>query len=648
MNKTDLKTKSKNFTIKKITKRHDIQALRGVAVLFIVLYHFSPELFLNGYLGVDIFFVISGFTISNLLYSKLAINDLNILEFFKQRIFRIFPSLISFIIFTQILAYLVLDHQFIYQNSLANLFSILSISNVYFANITNYFEQNSLQILNINLWSLSVQKQFYIVMPFLVLATKRLSFKRRNIIFIFLFSISILFFIPTLFFSFLPLSNLFLNFENYIFFSPFTRSAQFLLGVIAMNLNQHKIISNLKVNKFYLLLAISTFLFFNFSFFQNFQYGSVLVISFLTLIYLTSKNDIYSSNNLFFKPLLFVGNISFSLYLFHQPVLAAVRNHNYFGNYDLHSILHIQNGVFQTLLAIIILLISWFNYRFVEQKFRYSKFYFTKDNLVILCTLILAVLLVLSALFTGGYSFRDNDLKSFSNKSQLDFIVGTNYLKQNGDRCIDRLNLEEACIFNIESDNKIYLLGDSLVSALVSGFVENEKLKKFNIIEFTKGSCPVLINKCDFKPGNFRYDQIMNIKNSKIFLGGKYQEIDMSLYEEELLLTLEILALNNEVYLFSPFPNPGVNLRMYRLTNNSSPPDNYSEWSNQVRVSKQMFEKINIKNVYVINSEDIFCSQSKCEYFTNNYYFFNDYVHFSYFGASKVTTYLVEGLQIFD
>ena len=639
---------SKNFTIKKIKKRYDIQTLRGLAVLFIVLYHFSPEVFPNGYLGVDIFFIISGFTISNLLYSKLATNDLNILEFFKQRFFRIIPSLLSFVIFTQILAYLVLDHLFIYQTSLANLFSLISISNVYFANITNYFEQNSLQILNINLWSLSVQKQFYIVMPFLVLVTKRFSFKGKNIFFIFLFLLSTLFFIPNIFFNFSPLSTLFLNFENYIFFSPFTRSAQFLLGVVAMNLNQHKVISNLKINKWFLLIVISTFLFINFSFFQNFQYGSVLVISFLTLVYLTLKSDIYSNNNLILKTLIFVGNISFSLYLFHQPILAAVRNHNYFGNYDSDNILHIQNEISQLLLAIIILLISWFNYRFVEQKFRYSKFYFTKDNLVVLGTLILGVFLVLSSLFSVGYSFRDNSLKSFSNKSQLDFIVGTNYLKQNGDRCIDRLNLEEACIFNVEGDKTIYLLGDSLVSALVSGFAEHKNLKNYKIIEFTKGSCPVLINKCDFNPGDYRYDQIINIKNSKIFLGGKYQEINMSLYEEELISTLEILALNNEVYLFSPFPNPGVNLRMYRLINKSSPPDNYNDWFNQVIVSKQMFDKLNIKNVNVINSEDIFCIQKKCEYFTSNYYLFNDYVHFSYFGANRVATYLIEDLQIFD
>ena len=73
-----------------------------------------------------------------------------------------------------------------------------------------------------------------------------------------------------------------------------------------MNLNQHKVISNLKINKWFLLIVISTFLFINFSFFQNFQYGSVLVISFLTLVYLTLKSDIYSNNNLIFKTLIFV------------------------------------------------------------------------------------------------------------------------------------------------------------------------------------------------------------------------------------------------------------------------------------------------------------------------------------------------------
>ena len=187
------------------------------------------------------------------------------------------------------MAYLVLDHLFIYQTSLANLFSLISISNVYFANITNYFEQNSLQILNINLWSLSVQKQFYIVMPFFSIGNQKGLVLREKIFFIFLFYYQLCFSYRIYFLIFHLLTPSFLILKIISFLVHLQNYAQFLLGVVAMNLNQHKVISNLKINKWFLLIIISIFLFINFSFFQNFQYGSVLVISFLTLVYLALK-----------------------------------------------------------------------------------------------------------------------------------------------------------------------------------------------------------------------------------------------------------------------------------------------------------------------------------------------------------------------
>ena len=108
----------------KITQRDDIQIYRGIAVIAVLLYHFDTNTFKYGYLGVDVFFLISGFVISNLVFSKLDDNQFSIKRFYFQRFRRIFPSLISFIFFVQVLIYFFLDHEFIIQTTKGNIYSI--------------------------------------------------------------------------------------------------------------------------------------------------------------------------------------------------------------------------------------------------------------------------------------------------------------------------------------------------------------------------------------------------------------------------------------------------------------------------------------------------------------------------------------------
>ena len=127
------------YKVSKITQRNDIQFYRGIAVTSVLLYHFDSNIFNYGYLGVDIFFLISGFVISNLVFSKLDENQFSIKDFYFQRFRRIFPSLISFILFVQILIYFFLDHEFIIQTTKGNIYSIFFLSNVYFSQILDYF-----------------------------------------------------------------------------------------------------------------------------------------------------------------------------------------------------------------------------------------------------------------------------------------------------------------------------------------------------------------------------------------------------------------------------------------------------------------------------------------------------------------------------
>ncbi len=630
---------------RKIKRRSDIQAYRGVAVISVLLYHLNSDFFQYGYLGVDIFFVISGFVISNLIYSQITEGKFTIKNFYFQRFRRIVPSLVSFIIFAQILSYFFLDHQFVYQTSLGNLASIFFVSNVYFANISNYFEPDTSLNLIINLWSLSVEEQFYLIFPFFALLTSKLSNKKKIYVSLLVIVISILFFSNQLFNQIGIFERLFANYENFIFYSPFTRAWQFFLGIIAMFINQKIKNKELLKSNSTLFVFSQLFLIYFISFnpvFINKDLKLWILMGFVFLL-LVFEITFTTDRNLLLKLLLFTGNISYSLYLFHQPILASIRNHNYYGSYDEEKFYHLDNLLFLFLMILLIYLISYLNFKYIENTYRYITNFSFRGFKLFFSIFFLAIILITSSLTTQGYSFRDSEYKTFSSEHDYEYIVGTNYLKQNGKRCFDRSRILDSCVFNPKGTNReIYILGDSLMSSIVSGFLAQPSLKDYKIIEFTKGSCPVLINKCDFNNSTERYEDIVGIKDSILLLGGKYQEIDMGQYEDELLETITTLTRNNNtVYLFTPFPNPGANIRMYKLINKSFPENNYAIWSKQISQSKALFQNLSLDNLYVIDSEKIFCKGTICDYKSKNTYYFIDHVHFSFYGAEMVADYFV-------
>ena len=257
------------YKVSKITQRNDIQFYRGIAVTSVLLYHFDSNIFNYGYLGVDIFFLISGFVISNLVFSKLDENQFSIKDFYFQRFRRIFPSLISFILFVQILIYFFLDHEFIIQTTKGNIYSIFFLSNVYFSQILDYFNISASRNFIINLWSLSVEEQFYIIFPIVALVVSKFSIKKKISIFLLFTLISLAFYWNQIYAEISIFKKLFFTFENFIFYSPFTRASQFLFGVLAMFVHQSKRKKTFFVN--------------NLSYFILFQ--------FLLLIFITYKFD---------------------------------------------------------------------------------------------------------------------------------------------------------------------------------------------------------------------------------------------------------------------------------------------------------------------------------------------------------------------
>ena len=169
--------------------RHDIDGLKGIAILAVVFYHFfdllksahftESTLFDGGFLGVDIFFVISGFLITSSVFYKLSTDDFSLLAFYKRRCLRILPPLLFVCIFTLIIGYFLLFPEVYNELNIEVANALLFIGNFRFANSGGYFALDSSDKLLLHTWYLAVTIQFYILFPLIVLLLKKVFSLKR-------------------------------------------------------------------------------------------------------------------------------------------------------------------------------------------------------------------------------------------------------------------------------------------------------------------------------------------------------------------------------------------------------------------------------------------------------------------------------------
>lgn len=220
---SDIKQPSGSF-------RKDINGLRAIAVLAVIINHLNPELLPSGYLGVDIFFVISGFVITQSLERRLNTYRLKdfILDFYQRRIIRILPALIVYILIASVFSCIfILNQSF----ARAGAFSILGMSNLYFIRqSSDYFASSSDLNPFLQTWSLGIEEQFYFVFPLLfwilIKSFNKISYAKR--IFICAIAVSM-----ACMFSYINLiANYSSNF-SYAYFSPLTRFWEIGIGCFA-------------------------------------------------------------------------------------------------------------------------------------------------------------------------------------------------------------------------------------------------------------------------------------------------------------------------------------------------------------------------------------------------------------------------------
>ncbi|CAB04376.2 Acyl_transf_3 domain-containing protein [Caenorhabditis elegans] len=310
-------------------KRLDLQGLRGLAILAVLGFHFYPAQFPNGYLGVDQFFVLSGFLMCMLL--KRAESDSTctlITLFYSKRFKRILPLYLLIILLSMISLYTIFPDTSIETNQKSATRAMLFVSNAPTSAQDNYFSMLTKAIdIFTHTWSLSVEAQFYCLVPFIFLIATRLSAKLQ------LAYYAILGLCSYAFFCFTP--------DNTSFNSVFARIWQFLIGMIVFQLGilnrsevegdveEYKLIVDKEENipdaeKSHSVNYVSYLPLFSIIFINALPYtlSTDFVRPFVTLVtgflMMISENNMLLSN----KGLAYIGNISYSLYLIHWPVYA--------------------------------------------------------------------------------------------------------------------------------------------------------------------------------------------------------------------------------------------------------------------------------------------------------------------------------------
>lgn len=339
--------------------RHDIQGLRALAVIFVFIFHLSSNYLPGGFIGVDMFFVISGYLISKIIIDKINKGKFNIWDFYLSRIKRIVPAYF-FLLIT--VAFLFL---FIFTNSEVNKFkgwhfwTFIFNSNNHFSKIDDYFGASSSENPLLHSWTLSVEMQFYFILPVLLLFIRNLKIL-----------ITIFFIITIGLFVYSTIEIINGNKTN-MYFSLLSRSPEFLIGSL-ISITKIEDLKNIKKSRNLLsivgfILLLSSLIFLNEK--SDFPGLSALIpcigIGLLLLSNGSKLNDLLSS-----KPLVYIGEISYSLYLWHWPVMAFLRYKNQTYEFGFSD---------TTIIILLTIVLSLISYYCIEKPFRTQsafKFYF--------------------------------------------------------------------------------------------------------------------------------------------------------------------------------------------------------------------------------------------------------------------------------
>lgn len=390
--------------------RPDIDGLRAIAVLAVVMFHAFPNVIRGGFIGVDIFFVISGFLISTIIFENLQKGTFSFSNFYARRIKRIFPALILIFVTCLILGWFILIPEEINQLARHIVAGTGFVSNIVMWHEVGYFDNIAETKPLLHLWSLGIEEQFYIIWPLLIWLVWKRNLNLLSLIIIF---------------TFISFS---LNIKNIeqdpmgTFYLPLTRAWELLCGsILAWHLIKKsknvpifkETLKNLtfydeqKLSHIYSIVGILLLVYGLWRINKNLTYPSywaIIPVLGSILIILAGQKAWFNRKILSNKVLVWFGLISFPLYLWHWPLLS-------FG-YIIYFDTPPQK--FRILAIIISVILAWLTVKFIEKPLRLGNYKSTLKVIILSSSMVFVSIIsffISRADFSDTHTFENRIVK---------------------------------------------------------------------------------------------------------------------------------------------------------------------------------------------------------------------------------------------
>lgn len=659
--------------------RAEIDGLRALAVMPVILFHAGFEWFSGGFVGVDIFFVISGYLITTIIISEMAEGNFSIVNFYERRARRILPALFFVMLICLPFAWLWLTPSDLKDFGQSLVATSTFSSNILFWLDSGYFDTASELKPLLHTWSLAVEEQYYILFPLFLMLTWKLGIKWIIFFLLLIFFLSLgsaqwsvhnnltdsLFVQTTKGWDFLI--NAFSNPSASFFLLP-TRIWELLVGVFAAIYLKYN--SNLKshsLNQFLSLLGFGMVVYSILVFNERTPFPSLYTLiptigTSLLILCAVPKTIIHRMLSL--KLIVSIGLISYSAYLWHQPLLAFAR----------HRLLGELSDLLVASLCVFSLVIAWLSWRFVEKPFRDRRI-FSRGRIFLfsfICIFFFSSI-GLSTHIYKGFPDRTNISSKLLSSFESTHVPCVEVFTKNSTELI-------GCRIGEEKEKVDFILfGDSHVPPLIGLFNDIAIKKGLSVVYASAPGClPFLktyllrqdrkITNCDVVNKNiFQFANENNVNG--IILAARwslYTHGDYNLRGAYFVANDKNGPFNFKNTIKQAFYN-GFNETVDKYNSSKipihiitqAPHQKYRPMSvyflaskgigniEQLSVTRGEFAKLNnvpmnsfhtrADDIYIHNLTDLFCVNNICPIGTPYRSFYSDENHLSDFGAKRLT-----------